>query len=59
MKIMKLTFPIFPSIIATGDIKTGHKTVLQYLIKSLNKAREALRERRCLPGQAKGFPDHS
>ena len=38
-------FPIFPGMIATVDIKTGHKTVLQYLIKPLNKAREALRER--------------
>lgn len=39
------SFPIFPGMIATVDIKTGHKTVLQYLIKPLNKAREALRER--------------
>ncbi|PIJ44852.1 HlyD family type I secretion periplasmic adaptor subunit [Tatumella sp. OPLPL6] len=38
-------FPIFPGMIATVDIKTGHKTVLQYLIKPLNKAKEALRER--------------
>ncbi len=38
-------FPIFPGMIATVDIKTCHKTVLQYLIKPLNKAKEALRER--------------
>lgn len=38
-------FPIFPGMIATVDIKTGSKTVLDYLIKPLNKAKEALRER--------------
>jgi adhesin transport system membrane fusion protein len=27
------------------DITTGHKTVLDYLIKPLNRAKEALRER--------------
>lgn len=37
--------PIFPGMIATVDIKTGNKTVLDYLIKPLNKAKEALRER--------------
>ena len=39
------TFPIFPGMIATVDIKTGSKTVLDYLLKPLNKAKEALRER--------------
>lgn len=39
------TFPIFPGMIATVDIKTGNKTVLDYLLKPLNKAKEALRER--------------
>ncbi|EMH4161539.1 HlyD family type I secretion periplasmic adaptor subunit [Pluralibacter gergoviae] len=39
------TFPIFPGMIATVDIKTGSKSVLDYLIKPLNKAKEALRER--------------
>ncbi|WP_075183585.1 HlyD family type I secretion periplasmic adaptor subunit [Pantoea sp. 1.19] len=39
------TFPIFPGMIATVDIKTGSKTVLDYLLKPLNKTREALRER--------------
>ena len=38
-------FPIFPGMIATVDIKTGSKTVLDYLLKPLNKAKEALRER--------------
>ncbi|WP_284336573.1 HlyD family type I secretion periplasmic adaptor subunit [Comamonas sp. NoAH] len=39
------TFPISPGMIATVDIHTGSKTILQYLIKPFNKAREALRER--------------
>jgi adhesin transport system membrane fusion protein len=38
-------FPIGPGMIATADIHTGSKTVLQYLLKPLNRAREALRER--------------
>jgi adhesin transport system membrane fusion protein len=38
-------FPISPGMITTVDIRTGHKTVLDYLIKPLNRAREALRER--------------
>jgi adhesin transport system membrane fusion protein len=38
-------FPIVPGMIATVDIHTGSKTVLQYLIKPLNRAREAMRER--------------
>ncbi|MFI8482765.1 HlyD family type I secretion periplasmic adaptor subunit [Pseudomonas sp. NPDC078700] len=39
------TFPIFPGMIATVDISTGKKTVLDYLLKPFNKAQEALRER--------------
>lgn len=39
------SFPIFPGMVATVDIKTGRKTVLDYLLKPFNKAREALRER--------------
>jgi adhesin transport system membrane fusion protein len=39
------TFSIVPGMIATVDIRTGQKTVLDYLIKPLNRAREALRER--------------
>lgn len=38
-------FPISPGMIATVDIHTGEKTVLDYLLKPFNKAREALRER--------------
>ncbi|MNN23899.1 hypothetical protein D3C81_1373110 [compost metagenome] len=38
-------FPIVPGMIATADIRTGGKTIWQYLIKPLNRAREALRER--------------
>lgn len=38
-------FPIVPGMIATVDIHTGSKTVFEYLIKPLNRAAEALRER--------------
>ncbi len=38
-------FPIVPGMIATVDIRTGEKTILQYLIKPFNRAKEALRER--------------
>ncbi|MDX6806915.1 HlyD family type I secretion periplasmic adaptor subunit [Terrihabitans rhizophilus] len=38
-------FPISPGMVATVDIHTGSKTVLDYLIKPLNRAQEALRER--------------
>ena len=38
-------FPIVPGMVTTADIRTGHKTVWDYLTKPLNKAREALRER--------------
>lgn len=38
-------FPIFPGMISTVDIHTGGKTVWEYLVKPLNRAREALRER--------------
>jgi membrane fusion protein, adhesin transport system len=38
-------FPIVPGMIATVDIRTGSKTVWQYLIKPFNRAQEALRER--------------
>lgn len=41
----KKAFPLFPGMIATVDIKTGNKTILDYLLKPLNKAKEALRER--------------
>lgn len=38
-------FPIVPGMVATVDIHTGSKTVFDYLVKPLNKASEALRER--------------
>lgn len=38
-------FSIVPGMIANVDIKTGEKTVLDYLVKPFNKAKEALRER--------------
>jgi len=38
-------FPIVPGMIAAVDIRTGEKTVWQYLIKPFNRASEALRER--------------
>lgn len=38
-------FPIVPGMVATVDIHTGKKTVLDYIIKPFNKVREALRER--------------
>lgn len=36
---------IMPGMVATVEIKTGQKTVLDYLLKPINKASEALRER--------------
>ncbi|EKN6273621.1 HlyD family efflux transporter periplasmic adaptor subunit [Yersinia enterocolitica] len=38
-------FPILPGMVASVEIKTGKKTVLDYLIKPLNKVKESLRER--------------
>jgi adhesin transport system membrane fusion protein len=38
-------FDIMPGMVANVEIKTGHKTVMDYLLKPLNKARESLRER--------------
>lgn len=37
--------PITPGMVTTADIRTGRKTVWDYLTKPLNKAKEALRER--------------
>jgi adhesin transport system membrane fusion protein len=37
--------PIIPGMLAQVDIRTGRKSVLDYLFKPLLKAREALRER--------------
>ncbi|MFW2040012.1 HlyD family type I secretion periplasmic adaptor subunit [Acinetobacter ursingii] len=39
------SFSITPGMVATVDIRTGEKTVLDYLLKPFNKAKEALRER--------------
>lgn len=38
-------FPIGPGMVTTADIRTGQKTIWDYLTKPLNKASEALRER--------------
>ncbi len=38
-------FNITPGMVATVDIRTGQKTILDYLLKPFNKAKEALRER--------------
>lgn len=38
-------FAIFPGMVTTADIHTGSKTVMAYLMKPLNRAGEALRER--------------
>lgn len=38
-------FAIVPGMITAVDIRTGRKTVLDYLVKPMNRAREALRER--------------
>ena len=37
--------PIVPGMVTTADIRTGSKTVWDYLTKPLNRAREAMRER--------------
>lgn len=37
--------PILPGMVATAEIRTGSNTVLNYLLKPLNRAGEALRER--------------
>lgn len=36
---------IMPGMVASVEIRTGRKTILQYLMKPINKAGEALRER--------------
>ncbi|WP_312058063.1 HlyD family efflux transporter periplasmic adaptor subunit [Acinetobacter courvalinii] len=38
-------FSITPGMVATVDIRTGQKTIMDYLLKTFNKAKEALRER--------------
>ncbi|WP_130830835.1 HlyD family efflux transporter periplasmic adaptor subunit [[Erwinia] mediterraneensis] len=39
------TFPIVPGMVANVEIKTGQKSVMDYLLKPLNKVKEAMRER--------------
>lgn len=39
------SFPIAPGMTATVDIRTGEKTIFDYLMKPIFKAREAFRER--------------
>jgi len=39
------SFPISAGMQAVVDIRTGSKTLMQYLLKPINKAKEALRER--------------
>jgi adhesin transport system membrane fusion protein len=38
-------FPIVPGMVATVDIRTGKKTIFDYLMKPISQARDALRER--------------
>lgn len=38
-------FAITPGMVSSVDIKTGEKTIVEYLLKPFNKAKEALRER--------------
>lgn len=38
-------YSISPGMVSTVDIKTGEKTIMDYLIKPFNKAKEAMRER--------------
>src|SRR5690625_2665257 len=37
--------PIVPGMVTTVDIRTGRKTVWDYLVKPMHKAKEAMRER--------------
>ena len=46
LKAGKEELPIIPGMVASVDILTGKKSVLDYLLKPINKAREeAMRER--------------
>ncbi len=38
-------FPIVPGMVATVDVRTGEKTVFDYLMNPITQARQALRER--------------
>lgn len=39
------SLPIIPGMIATVDVKTGEKTVFQYLIKPITRMKQAMQER--------------
>lgn len=39
------SMPIIPGMIASVDVKTGEKTILQYLIKPITRMKQALQER--------------
>ena len=39
------SFPIMPGMVASVEIKTGAKSVYDYLVKPLNKMKESMRER--------------
>jgi membrane fusion protein, adhesin transport system len=39
------TLPIIPGMVATTEILTGHRTVLQYLLKPVLRGQDAMRER--------------
>ena len=39
------SFPIVPGMVATVDVRTGEKTVFDYLMTPMTQARQALRER--------------
>lgn len=39
------SLPIIPGMVASVEVRTGEKTILDYLLKPVLKAREAFRER--------------
>ncbi|CAM4046863.1 Membrane fusion protein (MFP) family protein [Rahnella bruchi] len=45
LHVKNKVLPIIPGMIARVEIKTGEKTILDYLLKPIYKAREAFRER--------------
>lgn len=45
LKAKDKVLPIIPGMIATVEIKTGEKTIQDYILKPIYKAREAFRER--------------
>lgn len=45
LQVKEKVFPIMPGMIARAEIRTGEKTILDYILKPVLKAREAFRER--------------